>query len=600
LFLVDLAGSEKIGKTGASGQTLDEAKKINKSLSSLGNVINALTDGKSSHIPYRDSKLTRILQESLGGNARTTLIITCSPSPYNESETISTLRFGVRAKSIKNKPKINRELTVAELQLLLAKAEKTIEEKEIRINQLEEYIQNLGNTVPEQANIILEREEDEAKEEKEDYENINNEESKVESPLEIVGVPGSLKYSLDEIQGFLEKIKSLENELEIERNNVKAQTEKLNGLRKEFTLLNAKSLTQEKENEALIHKLAELTMSLQSNEETLKEKDDKIEELETLKITFISEIEGLKESKDHLIQIIDEKNKEIETRSEVNTHPLGEENFSRVPSHLEREKSEPIGNINSGLVNELEKALAQEKENALKNYKKYEEMKENYETICSEKFPDFDLVKKNLTEILKEEGKKADNTSISNELKEKIEELMKKNNELDLEREKNSMLENYLIQTKKVLRKKINCFENNIEQITNSYHQLISQRSVLKVDNQALEKQLMRKNDRISQLEKLLFEAKEQYTIQKSKYEGLKAMVHQNELGIHLYAGAVEMNSPIKMKFQEVQNSNEEEKTALTTNAEDPTKLENRGAPNTNKKIVKHIRGGQGKKKSIF
>lgn len=75
LYLVDLAGSEKIGKTGATGQTLEEAKKINKSLSALGMVINALTDGKSTHIPYRDSKLTRILQESLGGNSRTTLIV---------------------------------------------------------------------------------------------------------------------------------------------------------------------------------------------------------------------------------------------------------------------------------------------------------------------------------------------------------------------------------------------------------------------------------------------------------------------------------------------------------------------------------------------
>lgn len=162
LFLVDLAGSEKVGKTGASGQTLDEAKNINKSLSSLGNVINALTDGKSSHIPYRDSKLTRILQESLGGNSRTTLIITCSPSSYNEAETISTLRFGVRAKSIKNKPKINRELTVAELQLLLAKAEKEIDEKQARIRFLEEYIRNLGNSVPEMFNVILDNEEDDS------------------------------------------------------------------------------------------------------------------------------------------------------------------------------------------------------------------------------------------------------------------------------------------------------------------------------------------------------------------------------------------------------------------------------------------------------
>ena len=150
-------------------------------------MINSLTDGKSSHIPYRDSKLTRILQESLGGNARTTLIITCSPSPYNEAETISTLRFGVRAKSIKNKPKINRELTVAELQILLAKAEKIIVDKDLRIKQLEEYIKNLGNSVPEEtSNVIIEKEEDEAKEDetKEENDYSNTEESKIESPLE--------------------------------------------------------------------------------------------------------------------------------------------------------------------------------------------------------------------------------------------------------------------------------------------------------------------------------------------------------------------------------------------------------------------------------
>ncbi|OAX44670.1 kinesin heavy chain [Rhizopogon vinicolor AM-OR11-026] len=123
LYLVDLAGSEKVGKTGASGQTLEEAKKINKSLSALGMVINALTDSKVKHIPYRDSKLTRILQESLGGNSRTTLIINCSPSQYNESETLSTLRFGIRAKSIKNTARVNAELSPLELKGLLSKAQ---------------------------------------------------------------------------------------------------------------------------------------------------------------------------------------------------------------------------------------------------------------------------------------------------------------------------------------------------------------------------------------------------------------------------------------------------------------------------------------------
>ena len=111
LYLVDLAGSEKVGKTGAEGETLEEAKNINKSLSALGNVISALAEGTKTHIPYRDSKMTRILQDSLGGNCRTTIIICCSPSSFNDCETKSTLLFGVRAKTIKNTVQANVELT---------------------------------------------------------------------------------------------------------------------------------------------------------------------------------------------------------------------------------------------------------------------------------------------------------------------------------------------------------------------------------------------------------------------------------------------------------------------------------------------------------
>ncbi|KNE56026.1 hypothetical protein AMAG_17860 [Allomyces macrogynus ATCC 38327] len=109
LHLVDLAGSERQSKTGATGDRLKEATKINLSLSCLGNVIKALVDGKASHIPYRDSKLTRLLQDSLGGNAKTMMIATMSPASYNYEETISTLRYASRAKNIKNRPKVNED-----------------------------------------------------------------------------------------------------------------------------------------------------------------------------------------------------------------------------------------------------------------------------------------------------------------------------------------------------------------------------------------------------------------------------------------------------------------------------------------------------------
>ena len=111
LNLVDLAGSERTRVTGATGKQLEESKKINKSLSALGNVINALTDPKGrTHIPYRDSKLTRLLENSLGGNCKTTMIATISPAQCSFNESLSTLNFAKRAKNIKNRPIINEDI----------------------------------------------------------------------------------------------------------------------------------------------------------------------------------------------------------------------------------------------------------------------------------------------------------------------------------------------------------------------------------------------------------------------------------------------------------------------------------------------------------
>ncbi|XP_062427249.1 kinesin-like protein KIF3C isoform X2 [Rhea pennata] len=109
LNLVDLAGSERQSKMGAHGERPKEASKINLSLSALGNVISALVDGKSTHIPYRDSKLTRLLQDSLGGNAKTIMVATLGPASHSYDESLSTLRFANRAKNIKNKPRVNED-----------------------------------------------------------------------------------------------------------------------------------------------------------------------------------------------------------------------------------------------------------------------------------------------------------------------------------------------------------------------------------------------------------------------------------------------------------------------------------------------------------
>ncbi|KAM6319179.1 kinesin-like protein KIF3B isoform 1-T2 [Podargus strigoides] len=134
LNLVDLAGSERQAKTGAQGERLKEATKINLSLSALGNVISALVDGKSTHIPYRDSKLTRLLQDSLGGNAKTVMVANIGPASYNVEETLTTLRYANRAKNIKNKPRVNedpKDALLREFQEEIARLKAQLEKRSI-------------------------------------------------------------------------------------------------------------------------------------------------------------------------------------------------------------------------------------------------------------------------------------------------------------------------------------------------------------------------------------------------------------------------------------------------------------------------------------
>lgn len=135
LLMVDLAGSERVRRTVSKGTRLSEAKSINTSLSALGNVIAALAETSAAHVPYRDSKLTRLLQDSLGGTASTALVATVGPAAINYGETLSTLLFATRCMAVKTTPIQHEELDYAEMCARL----------QVRVSELEEQLSSKGD-----------------------------------------------------------------------------------------------------------------------------------------------------------------------------------------------------------------------------------------------------------------------------------------------------------------------------------------------------------------------------------------------------------------------------------------------------------------------
>lgn len=138
---VDLAGSERVKRTGAEGKRFEESVSINRSLFALGNVISALGDEKrrkeTTHVPYRDSKLTRLLKDSFGGNSKTLMVACVSPSDTNFEETLNTLQYANRARNIENKAVVNRDAKSAEVLMLRARIESL--EKELCLCRGEEF-----------------------------------------------------------------------------------------------------------------------------------------------------------------------------------------------------------------------------------------------------------------------------------------------------------------------------------------------------------------------------------------------------------------------------------------------------------------------------
>ncbi|XP_038849439.1 kinesin-like protein KIF3A isoform X2 [Salvelinus fontinalis] len=262
LHLVDLAGSERQGKTGATGQRLKEATKINLSLSTLGNVISALVDGKSTHVPYRNSKLTRLLQDSLGGNSKTMMCANIGPADYNYDETISTLRYANRAKNIKNKARINEDPKDA----LLRQFQKEIEDLKKKLQEGEEISGSEGSGSEE-----MDEGDDEGREGGEGRRKRRGKKKKV-SPDKMVEMQAKIEEERKELEAKLD----MEEE---ERNKARAELEK-----REKDLLKA-----QQEHHLLLEKLSalekkvivggvDLLAKAEEQEKLLQESNNELEE----------------------------------------------------------------------------------------------------------------------------------------------------------------------------------------------------------------------------------------------------------------------------------------------------------------------------------
>ncbi|XP_032806993.1 kinesin heavy chain-like isoform X3 [Petromyzon marinus] len=335
LYLVDLAGSEKVSKTGAEGSVLDEAKNINKSLSALGNVISALAEGTKSHVPYRDSKMTRILQDSLGGNCRTTIVICCSPSSYNEAESKSTLMFGQRAKTIKNTVTVNLELTAEEWRKKYEKEKERNKGLRNTVQRLEQELNRWRNADP-NHNLCFSSETvpDDERFDMKDRRSLEapSSESLVSLPsiaasvLDSIALPSS-KMSADDKVKYDQEVVKLYKQLDDKDDEINQQSqlaeklkqqmldqeELLASSRRDYEFVQEELSRLQTENEAAKEEVKEVLQALEelavNYDQKSQEAEDKTKENETIseelqqKTTFLSnkesELQRLQEVTSH-------------------------------------------------------------------------------------------------------------------------------------------------------------------------------------------------------------------------------------------------------------------------------------------------------------
>ncbi|XP_065112473.1 kinesin-like protein KIF3C [Paramisgurnus dabryanus] len=299
LNLVDLAGSERQTKTGVQGERLKEATKINLSLSALGNVISALVDGRSSHVPYRDSKLTRLLQDSLGGNAKTIMVATLGPASYNYEETLTTLRYANRAKNIKNKPRVNedpKDALLREFQEEIARLKAQLDKRGMltRRKRRSRRLRKIGDGDEEEVDGDEESEDDEESVEKEAQEYMKEQQETLEREKEAIRDDHSLVA--EEKQRLLEEKERMMRHLKKEQEATELLTAKFKAMESKL-LVGGKNIIdhtneQQKMLELKRHEIAEQTRREREMQQQMLVQDEETVELRETFSSLQQEVEA--------------------------------------------------------------------------------------------------------------------------------------------------------------------------------------------------------------------------------------------------------------------------------------------------------------------
>ena len=445
LYLCDLEGSEKITKMNpVEGEGIEEQKLVNKSLSALASVVQSLSIKNDTifHVPYRDSKLTRILAECLGGSAYTTLILTCTQNEYNLSETRNTLLFGERAKKIRNKPVINIELNADKNPIIKEilnkrneeennmdeRAKKTAEFKrmyEIEINQLKGQIKQLKENQNMDLNVIQE-----------------------------------LKENINLLENDKQNLKITKEKLLIKENELKDMNKKIKDLKKKC----------EKDDE--------LIENLKNEGNRLKKENDGIKYLEMEKEGYMQQVEEKENEIKNLEENIREKEQNIrKLNSELDEKKTGIKSYQIKMEKMEKDFNNQINNKDL-IIKELENNIENEKNEKKKQKKIVQELNDNL-IEANNKINNYE-------NKIKEQNRnmKINNNELE-ELKNEIINLKKKIE--NLEKSKQELIQEHTIEVDK-LHKEIFELKSNINKLKSDNKTKDNNMQYLKEEKEKLEK----------------------------------------------------------------------------------------------------------------